>query len=174
MVKDFFIVGGIDDSTTELVTSGILEATEELADYKEGVIRLFIDSPGGFVSSLMGLLYALDLAKRRGIIVETHVLGDACSAASILAASGTKGHRYISEFGTHLVHWGRVPWASKTPEESERGAEYMDRHFGVVESLYRRYADIPKLKKKLRSDRWIVYATEAVEYGLADHVMDMD
>ena len=170
MIKDYMIVGEFDEGMTGGVAKDILDDMGELTDSRNPVIRLFIDSTGGYVHSLLSLLSVLSMAKAHGVVVETHVIGDAYSCGSMLAMSGTKGHRYISEFSHHLIHWGEIGSYSQSPKEAFRNSGREKAHFDMVKELYHRYANLPNLEKNLQDDSWYLSAKKSVKYGLADHI----
>ena len=171
MIKNYFITEEIDFDSGKFFVETVYEDVEELVKYRDSCVRIFIDSFGGYTGAMTSILSAIAMLKSKDIVVETHVVGEAYSAASIIAASGTKDHRYIGEFSHHLVHWGSTGCiGATTPLESDRIKQRSEDHFDTILSLYKRYANIPKLKKMLRSDLCWLDAEKCLDYGLADHI----
>lgn len=84
---------------------------QKAIDSKQSIIPINIDSYGGQVYALMGML---ELIRTSPVPVATYVATKAMSCGAVLFSAGTKGHRYISPNGTVLVHqvssvaWGKV------------------------------------------------------------------
>ena len=57
-------------------------------------ISLYINSEGGVIYSGLAIYDMMNLAKSKGIIVETVCTGIAMSMGLVLLINGTKGHRY--------------------------------------------------------------------------------
>ncbi len=93
--NNFYIFGDFDSTIDRIIVPNILRVSDEQALVRGGVIRMFIGSPGGQINQLYNVLAIIERAKALGVTVETFVFGLAASCASILAASGSKGHRYI-------------------------------------------------------------------------------
>jgi ATP-dependent Clp protease protease subunit len=135
------------------------------------VIPVIIDSYGGEVYSLMSMIASI---KNSELPVATIVEGKAMSCGVILFSCGTKGHRYITEDATLMVHdvssgsWGKNSEIQASAKETER----------LNEKIYEILADNSKktkkwfnkkLNKKGRAD-WFIEADEAIDLGLADKI----
>ncbi len=84
---------------------------QKAVDSKQAVIPINIDSYGGQVYALMGML---ELVRTSPVPVATYVATKAMSCGAVLFSAGTEGYRFISPNGTVLVHqvssaaWGKV------------------------------------------------------------------
>lgn len=67
----------------------------------QGIIPIQIDSDGGEVHALLGMI---SMIKSSPVPVATIVPAKAFSCGAVLASSGTPGNRYISQHGSILVH----------------------------------------------------------------------
>lgn len=159
------IYGDLDDDKLELIP----QLTEQILGKKP--IVLDINSQGGLQSVLVSFLDIVETAKRSNIIVKTIVHGEACSAASILAAAGTPGYRFISPLGFHMIHQGSVGAIGDTDVALQRDAKHAELIFKRVKNLYKQYANIPKLDKKLRHDNCWADSEKAIRWGLADKLL---
>ena len=135
---------------------------------KEGEITIDIDSDGGYTRYLKSLLMRVEKAKKEGIIIKTIVSASAYSCGSLLACSGTKGHRFVSEFAEHLCHLGAAGLHVINDKELERGSERVKAHFDFVRSTYKKYATIPNLKLVIKDDCLFVRGQQIIDWGLAD------
>lgn len=80
--------------------------------YQYRTVCLEIDSEGGELAAL-GILYRTMQRIRRdyGVVVSTHVIGEAASAAALVASLGCVGHRTASPDTRLLYHDARVQYA---------------------------------------------------------------
>lgn len=67
-------------------------------------IRIFIDSLGGEVYSLLGMIDYIQSPKFKNIIISTVGIGKCMSSGLTLLASGDIGYRFISPNTTLLLH----------------------------------------------------------------------
>lgn len=69
----------------------------------ESDISLYINSGGGFTTDCLALVDAMDACP---CDIQTIVLGQACSAACVIAANGTPGKRYGGKGAQFMYHEG--------------------------------------------------------------------
>ena len=164
-----YIYGGFDDSILKYVMPEFSKIVAEEAKKKEGIVKINIDSGGGYVYALKNMLSMVEFAKKEGVIIETYALGIAYSCASILAASGTKGYRCIGEYTEHLAHLG---WAStgyvRNDVELERTTASVKAHFNFIRAVYKKYATIKNLEKVIHDDSYFIRGKKIITNGLAD------
>tara|TARA_B100001250_G_scaffold406193_1_gene424840 strand:- start:1393 stop:2001 length:609 start_codon:yes stop_codon:yes gene_type:complete len=135
------------------------------------IIPVIIDSYGGQVYSLMSMIAAI---KASELPVATIVEGKAMSCGVILASCGSKGHRYITEDATLMIHdvssfsYGKNSEIQASADETAR----------LNEKIYQILADNTgkpkkwfhkKITKRGRAD-WFVPPGKAVEIGICDHI----
>jgi ATP-dependent Clp protease protease subunit len=77
------------------------EAFQKCVDSKQPVIPIIIDSYGGQVYSLLGML---ELIATSPVPVATYVPTKAMSCGAVLFSAGTEGYRYIAPNAVVLVH----------------------------------------------------------------------
>lgn len=147
----------------------LFELDKDLSGHPQSdKLQIFINSNGGEQSILYGLLQRIEHAKRMNLIVETYVDGSAFSCASVLAASGSKGHRYVTNFSTHLLHLGYGTINPSTDLQLERESKFLKKHFEHMRTLYKKYSNIENLDEKLKDDSFFLYGKEIIDNGLAD------
>jgi Protease subunit of ATP-dependent Clp proteases len=93
-----FIVGAINDSVASLVTAQLLFLESE--DPKKE-ISLYINSPGGLVTSGLGIYDTIQYIKPQ---VTTLCIGQAASMGSFLLAAGAEGKRFSLPNSRIMVH----------------------------------------------------------------------
>ena len=131
-------------------------------------IKIFINSPGGYVTSLLCMVDAINLVRPE---IKTYCIGEAASAASILLMCGTKGKRYITKHSRVLLHqvssgaYGHIADVKISVEETGRiNALLMEI---ILERTRIKRGD---LKKLIERDCWLT-AQEALKYGLVDKIL---
>lgn len=100
LLKDriIFLGGAIDDHIANLVIAQLLFLEAEDPDKD---IHLYINSPGGVVTSGMAIYDTMQYIKAP---VSTICVGQAASMAALLLASGEKGKRYSLANSRIMIH----------------------------------------------------------------------
>ena len=93
-----FLGTPIDDAVANLIMAQLIHLESEDPDKD---IHLYINSPGGSVSSLFAIYDTMQYIKPD---VETIVMGQAASAAAVLLASGAPGKRMALPHSRVLIH----------------------------------------------------------------------
>lgn len=131
-------------------------------------IKVFINAPGGYITSLLCMIDAMNLVKPE---IKTYCIGEAASAASILLMCGTKGKRYITKYSRVLLHqvssgaYGHIADVKISVEETTRiNALLMEIILG------RTKIERNELKKLIERDCWLT-AKDALKYGLVDKIL---
>jgi ATP-dependent Clp protease protease subunit len=144
-------------------------------------ISFFINSPGGSVTAGLAIYDTMQFIKPD---VCTIVMGQACSMGSFLAQAGAAGKRWVLPEARTMIH--RV--SSGTPgtrgtvhvqelefEDARRSFEESKRINERLTELYVKHNTAGKtyaqLYEAMKFDTFLS-AKEAVEYGLADKVID--
>jgi ATP-dependent Clp protease protease subunit len=144
-------------------------------------ISLFINSPGGSVTAGLAIYDTMQFIRPD---VATYVIGQACSMGSFLAQAGAKGKRFVLPESRTMVH--RV--SSGTPgtrgsvhvqelqfEDAKRSFEESQRLNERLTQLYVKHNTAGKtyaeMFETMKFDTFLS-AAEAVEWGLADKVLD--
>jgi len=144
-------------------------------------ISFFINSPGGSVTAGLAIYDTMQFIKPD---VCTIVMGQACSMGSFLAQAGAAGKRWVLPEARTMIH--RV--SSGTPgtrgtvhvqelefEDAKRSFEESKRINERLTELYVKHNTAGKtydqLYEAMKFDTFLS-AKEAVEYGLADKVIE--
>ena len=180
LMRDRIILleGEVEDRMANLIVAQLLFLESENPDRD---ITMFINSPGGSVSSGLAIYDTMNFIKPD---VSTYVVGQACSMGSFLAQAGAPGKRFVLPESRTMIH--RV--SSGTPgtrgsvhvqdlqfEDARRAFEESKRVNDRLTHLYVKHNSRGKtydeLFNTMKFDTFLS-AHEAVEYGLADQVIE--
>jgi ATP-dependent Clp protease protease subunit len=160
-----FLGGPIDDDTANIVIAQLLFLENE--DPKKD-IKLYINSPGGSVTSAMAMYDTMNHVKPD---VSTVCVGIAASAAAVLLASGAKGKRFClpnSEVMIHQVMGGTEGQAS----DIAIAAKHILRTKENLNKILAKATGKTPAQIEKDSDRdYYMSADEAKKYGLVDDII---
>lgn len=166
--RTVYLWGVVDDKSARDVVSKLLVLD---ADKPGEEIKLFINSPGGVVTSGMVMYDTMKMIKSP---VSTVCMGLAASMGSILLSAGTKGKRFIYPHGEVMIHQPSLGGyfqatsadieiqANQIKKTKELGANILATNCG--KSFDQIMADFDR-------DYWMD-ASEAVAYGIVDGILD--
>ncbi len=156
----------IDDGVSNAVIAQLLFLEQQNS---KDDIKLYINSPGGSVSSALAIYDTMQYVKAD---VQTICVGLAASAASLLLSAGKKGKRMIlpnAEVMIHQVLGGTSGQASDIDihakhilKTKERLNKILAKHTGQT---------ISKVEKDTDRD-YFMSAQEAVKYGIVDKIIN--
>lgn len=167
LLKDRIIFLGteIDDTVANLVIAQLL-FLESQDKTKE--IKLYINSPGGSVTSGLAIYDAMQYVKPD---VSTICVGMAASMAAVLLASGAKGKRFClpnSEVMIHQVLGGVSGQATDIKIHAERILKIKDQ----LNSILSKHTGKKKAQVEQDTERdYFLDPGEALTYGLIDKVI---
>ncbi|MEK7615297.1 MAG: ATP-dependent Clp endopeptidase proteolytic subunit ClpP [Patescibacteria group bacterium] len=167
LLKDRIIFLGteIDDTVANLVIAQLL-FLESQDKTKE--IKLYINSPGGSVTSGLAIYDAMQYVKPH---VSTICVGMAASMGAVLLAAGEKGKRFAlpnSEIMIHQVLGGVSGQATDIKIHAERILKIKDQ----LNEILSKHTGQKKAKVAEDTERdYFLDSAEAVKYGLVDKVI---
>ena len=168
LLKDriIFLGTAIDDGVANAVIAQLLFLEQQ--NSKED-IKLYINSPGGSVSSALAIYDTMQYVKAD---VQTICVGLAASAASLLLSAGKKGKRMIlpnAEVMIHQVLGGASGQASDIDIHARHILKTKDR----LNKILAKHTSqtISKVEKDTDRD-YFMSAEEAVKYGIVDKVIN--
>jgi ATP-dependent Clp protease protease subunit len=179
LLKDRVIM--LDTDVNEHTSSLLVAQLLFLESQGNEDINLFINSPGGSVTAGLAIYDTMQFIRPD---VATYVMGQACSMGSFLAQAGASGKRFVLPEARTMIH--RV--SSGTPgtrgtvhvqelefEDARRSFEESKRINERLTELYVKHNTAGKtyaqLYEAMKFDTFLS-AKEAVEYGLADKVIE--
>ena len=160
-----FVVGPINDHVASLVTAQLLFLESE--DPKKDIF-LYINSPGGLVTSGLGIYDTMQYIKPD---VSTLCIGQAASMGSFLLAAGTKGKRFSLPNSRIMVHQPSAGYQGQATD--------IEIHANEVLSLKKRLNQIysshtgktvDEIKSALERDNFMT-PDAAKNFGLIDKVV---
>ncbi|MBC7722331.1 MAG: ATP-dependent Clp protease proteolytic subunit [Pedobacter sp.] len=166
--RAIYFWGVVEDKTVRDAVSKLLLLD---ADKPGEEIKLYINSPGGVVTSGM-VLY--DTIKLIDSPVSTICMGLAASMGSILLSVGTKGKRYIYPHGEVMIHQPSIGgYFQATQADIEIQAEQIRKTKEIGARILAENCGktMEQIFKDFDRDYWM-NADEAKAYGIVDHVLD--
>jgi ATP-dependent Clp protease, protease subunit len=156
----------IDDQSASLLTAQLLHLE---AESPERDICLYINSPGGSVTATLAIYDTMQLIRSD---VSTVAMGMAASGAAVLLAAGSAGKRYSLPNARVLIHQphGGAQGQSIDIENQAREIGFLRAR---LEQVLAHHTGQPLERIAKDTDRdYILGATEAVEYGMVDEVLE--
>ncbi len=164
MDRIVFLGAGINDDVANIIIAQLLFLE---ADNPEKDIYLYLNSPGGIVSSGMAIY---DTMQHLRAPINTICMGMAASMGSFLLSAGTKGKRAALPHARIMMHQPSGG-AQGTAADIEIQAKEILYLRGRMNELYARHTGQPveRIERDMERDRFMS-ADEAMEYGLIDTV----
>ena len=162
-----YLWGVVDDKSARDIVSKLLVLD---SDKPGEEIKLFINSPGGVVTSGMVMYDTMQMIKSP---VSTICMGLAASMGSILLSAGTKGKRFIYPHGEVMIHQPSLGGhfqatsadieiqANQIKKTKELGATILAKNCGK---------SFDQIMTDFDRDYWM-NADEAVAYGIVDGIL---
>ena len=168
LLKDRIIMlsGPIEDNMANSIIAHLLflDAQDSTKD-----IYLYINSPGGVVTSGMAIYDTMNFIKSD---VQTIVIGMAASMASVLVSSGAKGKRFGLPHSTVMIHQPSGGAQGQQTEIQIAAEEILKTRKMINEILAKNSGQsIERVEQDTERDHYLT-AQEAVDYGLLDGTMD--
>jgi len=165
MDRIIFVGLPIDDYVANIIQGQLLylESSDPSKD-----IQLYINTPGGMVSSGLGIY---DTMQYINSDVATLCTGMAASMGAILLAGGAKGKRSALKHSRIMIHqpMGGAEGTASDIEITAREIQKLKRELYEILSLHTE-KDISLVEKDSDRDYWMT-AIEAKEYGMIDEVL---
>lgn len=152
-------------------SSAFNRAFNEIVNNPMPVAPVQVDSPGGVIYALMGILSTME-ASEKPVLTFCNSLAMSCGL--IMLAAGTKGYRYMSEHASLMLHEASGSLEGKTSEVKAELME-LDRLNETVIELLAKYSKKNKafyqnlIKKNLNNDFYIT-AKDALDWGIVDFI----
>lgn len=161
--RKVFLWGQVDDKSAKHVIDRLMYL--DALETKD--IQLYINSPGGYVTSGFAIY---DCIKSLNSQVSTICTGFAASMGSIILSAGQKGKRFIQPHARVMIHQpsggarGQASDIEITAKEiiitKELSAQILADNCGQ---------SFEKVMKDFNRDHWMG-AEESVAYGIVDHI----
>jgi ATP-dependent Clp protease protease subunit len=160
-----FIVGPIEDQVANLVVAQLLYLESENPDKD---IHLYINSPGGAVSSGLSIYDTMQFVKPD---ISTICVGQAASMGAVLLAGGANGKRFCLPHSRVMIHQPIAGFQGQASDIDIHAREVLQTR-DRLNSLLAKHTGQPLKSIQKDTDRdHFLSGDEAVEYGLIDTVL---
>ena len=161
-----FVVGPINDNVASLVTAQLLFLESE---NPKKDISLYINSPGGLVTSGLGIYDTMQYIKPD---VTTLCIGQAASMGSFLLAAGAKGKRFSLPNSRIMVHQPSAGYQGQATDIEIHAKEVLSLKKRLNE-IYSKHTSksVDEIKSALERDNFMT-ADVAQSFGLIDEVVE--
>jgi ATP-dependent Clp protease protease subunit len=161
-----FIVGPVEDYMANVIIAQILFLESE--DPKKD-ISLYINSPGGSVSSGMAIYDTMQFCKPD---ISTLCIGQAASMGAVLLAGGSKNKRFALPNSRVMIHQPLGGFQGQSTDIQIHAQEIQKVRENLNSILSKHTGnDINKISKDTDRDNFM-NADEAKEYGIIDSVLE--
>jgi ATP-dependent Clp protease protease subunit len=170
LLKDRIIIlgGPVTDESANAIIAQMLFLSN---DDPKTDIQFYINSPGGSVSAGLGII---DTMKFLRCDVATTCIGMAASMGACLLGAGTKGKRNVLPNSQVMLHQPLIGGVLQGPAtdlgiEAAHMIRLRDRLYKLMSEYTGKSAEM--IHRDFDRNKWL-FAEEAVEYGVADKVLD--
>lgn len=167
LLKDRIIFVGtvIDDYVANIVIAQLLFLQTEDPDKD---IHLYINSPGGIVSSGLAIYDTMQYVKPD---IATYCIGQAASMGALLLAAGTKGKRYALPHSRIMLHQPMGGFQGQATDIEIHAREIL-RMKDTLNQILSHHTGQSLEKIQADTDRdFFMSGYEAKEYGIVDEVI---
>ncbi|WP_298040003.1 ATP-dependent Clp protease proteolytic subunit [uncultured Microbacterium sp.] len=157
----------VDDASADDVMAQLLVLESQDA---ERDITMYINSPGGSFTAMTAIYDTMQYVAPQ---IQTVVLGQAASAASVLLAAGAPGKRLALPNARVLIHQPAVGESGhgQASDIEIQAAEILRMRTWLEETMSKHTGrPVEQINKDIDRDK-ILSAAEALEYGLVDQVL---
>jgi ATP-dependent Clp protease protease subunit len=168
LLKDgvIFLGSAIDDNVANVIIAQLLFLE---AEDPEKDVSIYINSPGGIISSGMAIYDTMRFIKND---VVTICIGQAASMAAILLAAGTKGKRFALPNSKVVIHQPLGGFEGQATDILIQAEEIRKVKDKVIEILAGHSGQkSEKIAADIERD-FIMSAEEAMKYGIIDSVIN--
>lgn len=160
-----FVNGQVEDHMASLVVAQLLFLE---ADSPDKTIHMYINSPGGVVTSGMAIYDTMNYIKSP---VSTVCIGQACSMGSLLLTAGQKGMRFALPHARIMVHQPLGGFQGQATDIEIHAKEIIDMK-RRLNGLYAKHTgqDLKVVDSVMERD-YFMNPKEAKDFGLIDAVI---
>ena len=161
-----FLTGPINDSLASLVSAQLLFLE---SDNPKKDINFYINSPGGYVTSGLAMYDTMQFVK---CDVSTIVIGQACSAGSLLSQAGTKGKRFALPHAKIMIHQPSGGYSGQATDIDIHAQEILKTKKRLNEIYVKHTGQtIDVIEKNMERDKFFT-SDEALQFGLIDKIIE--
>lgn len=160
-----FLTGQVEDHMANLIVAQMLFLE---AENPEKDIFLYINSPGGVITSGMSIYDTMQFIKPD---VSTICMGQACSMGSFLLTAGAKGKRFCLPNSRVMIHQPLGGFQGQATDIEIHAKEILKVKARMNELMAKHTGQpLEVIERDTERDRFMS-AEQSVEYGLVDSVL---
>jgi len=170
LLKDriIFLGGPVNDDAANVIVAQMLFLANEDSDAN---IHFYINSPGGSISAGLAVFDTMQFVRPE---VATYTIGMAASMGAILMCGGAKGKRFVLPNSRLMLHQPLIGGILEGPAtdlaiEAEEILRLRARLYDILAAHTKQ--DVKQIAKDCDRNKWLS-ASEAIDYGLADTLME--
>jgi len=161
-----FMTGQVEDHMANLIVAQMLFLE---AENPEKDIYLYINSPGGVITSGMSIYDTMQFIKPD---VSTICLGQACSMGAFLLTAGAKGKRYCLPNARVMIHQPLGGFQGQASDIQIHAKEVLKVKNRMNELMALHTGQKLEIIEKDTDRDNFMSAQQAVDYGLVDAIFD--
>lgn len=164
--RQIFLWGEVNDESAEAIVKKILY----FDSLNNEDITIYINSPGGVISSGLAIYDAMQYAKSP---ISTVCMGQAASFGAVILCAGAKGKRFVWEHARVLIHQPLISGNMFGPaSDIQIQAEEMLRTRDKLNEILAKHTGQTVKKVVEDTDRdFFMSADEAKKYGIVDKIV---
>jgi len=161
-----FLSGPVDDHVASVITAQLLFLE---AENPEKDVAMYINSPGGIVSSGMAIYDTMQYIRPD---VATLCFGQAASMGSLLLTAGAKGKRYALPNARVMIHQPSGGAQGQATDIEIQAREILSLR-ARLNDIYVKHTgqDLDVIEKSMDRDNFMT-SEQALEFGLIDEVVE--
>lgn len=161
-----FLSGPVDDHVASVITAQLLFLE---AENPEKDIAMYINSPGGIVSSGMAIYDTMQYIRPD---IATLCFGQAASMGSLLLTAGEKGKRYALPNARVMIHQPSGGAQGQATDIEIQAREILSLR-ARLNDIYVKHTgqELDVIEKSMDRDNFMT-AEQALEFGLIDEVVE--
>jgi len=138
-------------------------------------IKIRISSFGGWVCSVFAMVSYMEYWQEQGIIIETYCDGYTASGGSKILMAGTKGHRYMTRYGTVLFHQSNsYKEGRSTLQEDVVGVRESLKDWDTLKTMFKKHTKLTDediLNFTEKNIDFTYRPLECIEKGIVDQII---
>ncbi len=166
--RKIYLWGQVSDASARHVVERLLYLD---AESSKKDIYLYINSPGGVITAGMAIYDTMQMIKSQ---VSTVCMGLAASMGALLLCGGHKGKRYLFPHSRVMIHQPLISGQIIAPAiDIKIQAEEIRKIREELNKIIAKASNRPMEQVEIDTDRdYYLNAKEALEYGIADKIID--
>lgn len=133
-----------------------------------------ISSFGGWVCAVFAMVSYMEYWQEKGITIETHGDGYTASGGSKVLMAGSKGHRYLTRYGTVLIHQSGGYSNAYTLQEKVNELKYTLKDWELLKRMFKKHTKLTDDEINDFTEKnvdFVYYPEECIEKSIVDHII---